>query len=481
LAATSTRGDNAVIERASPNDMMELAADVGPLPMQVGALLTFEAPLDVDAALEQLAVRVRSVPRLRQRLTRTPLGCGRPIWVDDAAFDDRAHIRRLVCPAPGDEAALLACATELVGSRLPGGRPPWAATLVTGLERGRTALVIVFDHVLADGIGGLAVLANLVDGMAQPVDNGFPRPAPSALALARDAASHRWQAMARWREGIAHVRSAVAELQPGLRSAAPRTSLNRPTGSRRATRVVRADLAAIRSVAHAHDATVNDVVLAAVTGALRALLLARGEDADRFVVSIPISARRSASSEQLGNEVGVLPVELPASGELGSRLDEIAHITRARKAADATRGSSATLVGPMFRVLGRLGLLRRFIERQRLINTLVTNLRGPDEQLSFAGTAIAEVIPISIVTGNVTVAFAVLSYAGSLTVTINSDADACPDVDTLSNLLQGSLNSSITPASPRRTADPSSAPVGHGRSGPPAVVDDGRQGVRGNS
>jgi diacylglycerol O-acyltransferase len=139
------------------------------------------------------------------------------------------------------------------------------------------------------------------------------------------------------------------------------------------------------------------------------------------------------------------------------------------------------LVGPMFRVLGRLGLLRRFIERQRLINTLVTNLRGPDEQLSFAGTAIAEVIPISIVTGNVTVAFAVLSYAGSLTVTINSDADACPDVDTLSNLLQGSLNSSITPASPRRTADPSSAPVGHGRSGPPAVVDDGRQGVRGNS
>ena len=195
----------------------------------------------------------------------------------------------------------------------------------------------------------------------------------------------------------------------------------------------------MRAAAHAHGATVNDVVLTAVTGALRALLVERGEDADRLVVSIPISGRRQTTSDRLGNDVGVLPVELPTVGGVAWRLEAIAGITRSRKDAGAARGSSAALVDPMMRVLGRLRLLRVFIDHQHLINTLVTNLHGPDEPLTFAGAPITDLMPISVVTGNVTVVFAVLSYAGVLTIVINADADACPDLDSLARRLDQEL------------------------------------------
>jgi WS/DGAT/MGAT family acyltransferase len=429
------------IERATANDMMQLATDVGPVPMQVGAVLVLDADpgLEADAAREVLAARIAGVPRLRQRLVRAGFGCGRPVWVDDETFAIDEHIHVRPCPSPGDEAALLACATGILGRKLPLDRSPWDATILTGLADGSSALIVVFNHVLADGIGGLAVLASLVDGQPTPDDYGFPRPAPLRRALAVDAASVRLKALARWREGLAIVRDAVAELRPAVGSSPPRCSLNRPTGARRATAAVHVDLDAVHAVARSHDATINDVVLTAVTAALGALLRQRGEDVDHLVVSIPISARAHASSQELGNAVGVLPIELPLAGALDERLTEIARRTRTRKSSTSVRGSSAALLGPLFRAMARLGVLRWFIDHQRLINTLVTNVHGPDSQLTFAGATIRAVTPISVVTGNVTVAFAVLSYAGTLTITINTDADALTDLGHLTDLLAEGL------------------------------------------
>ena len=188
-----TNGARTVIERATANDMMQLATDVGPVPMQVGARAGVgrRPQGSTRRRPEMLSTRIEGVPRLRQRLVRTAFGCGRPVWVDDETFSIDAHIHVRACPAPGDEAALLACATEILGGRLPLDRPPWAATIVTGLADGSSALIVVFNHVLADGIGGLAVLASLVDGMPPPTDYGFPRPAPSRRALAVDAAAAR--------------------------------------------------------------------------------------------------------------------------------------------------------------------------------------------------------------------------------------------------------------------------------------------------
>lgn len=181
------------------------------------------------------------------------------------------------------------------------------------------------------------------------------------------------------------------------------------------------------------------MLLAAIAGALRALLASRGEQLDPVTASVPVPARQAATAGQLGNQVGVMPVALPASGDLAGRVTRIAAITRERKTA--ARGTSAALLGPAFRLLAPTGLFRLFFDRQRLIHTFVTNLRGPAEPLTFAGAPVRAVIPIPNTTGNVTVTFGVLSYAGTLRITVLSDPIRVPDVAVLIAALRRELGS----------------------------------------
>ena len=141
------------IERASPTDLMHLACDLPGSPMQVTAILVLAAASTVDltAVRDLIGQRLQTVPRLRQRLVRVPFGGGRPVWADDPAFDIRDHVHAVACPAPGDEAALLDVAADVMTRRLPLNRPLWSATLVTSLSDGRAALVVTLHHVLADG------------------------------------------------------------------------------------------------------------------------------------------------------------------------------------------------------------------------------------------------------------------------------------------------------------------------------------------
>jgi len=436
----------APVDRASPADLMQLATDVGPAPMQVGAVLMLATGPGFSNVEAQrlLSERVRAVPRLRQRLRRAPPGCGRPFWTDDPAFDLRHHIRQLPCPPPGDERALLEVAAAVTGEPLPRSRPLWSATFVTGLADGGTGLVIVMNHVLADGIGGLAVLARLVDEAPGPPPGdpqaGFPVPAPRARTLAADAWASRARRLAHPARSVRTIRQGLAELsgaRPPRRF--PPTSLNRPTGPRRRLDVAAADLAAIRELGHAHGGTINDVILAAIAGALRALLASRGEELDLVTVSVPVSARQAATGGQLGNQVGMMPVVLPADGDLATRVTQIAAITRVRKRA--ARGTSAALLGPPFRLLAPTGLLRWYFNHQRLIHTFATNLRGPAQPLTFAGAPVRAVIPIPNTTGNVTVTFGVLSYAGTLRITVLSDPSQVSDVAILTTALRRELGS----------------------------------------
>ena len=429
------------IERASPNDVMQLASDSSSSPMQVAGILVLDTAscgFDGTAARDAIAQRIRGIPRLRQRLIRVPFGHGRPIWVDDPDFDIKNHVREVRCPVPGDEDALLGVAAEILTHPLPAGRPLWSATFIIGLAHDRTALIVVFHHVVADGIGGLAVLANLVDGAARPPESDSPRPWPSRWAVFLDALITRLRVLAQLPSAPRRLRGAVAELRAAGAGRAPRCSLNRPTGPRRRFGIVRADLTRVRAVAHAHGATVNDVVLTAVAGALHAVLRARGETVETFVVSVPVSARREASAAQLGNEVGVIPLALPTTGDPVQRLETVNRISREGKSAP--RAASAALVEPVTRALAWLGLFRWFVDRQRLVTTFVTNLRGPEARLSFLGTTIADVIAVTSVTGNVTVAFAVLSYAGTLAVTVIADPETCPDLPVVVDELQRELD-----------------------------------------
>lgn len=430
-----------LIERVSPDDLMLLACDVGPVPLQVGAVLVLDARpgFDMSAARAAIAERLAAVPRLRQRMVSVPLGCGRPIWVDDAAFDVSAHVRSVTCRPPGDDAALLETAAAITTQPLPWSRPLWSATFVGGLTGSRVAVVVVFHHVLADGIGGLSVLASLVDGVPAPQPAPFPRPMPSRRQLAADATRSRLKSAEHGLAAIASLPAAFSELNLTGLTPVARSTLNGPTGPKRSLSVVRTDLGSILASAHAHAATVNDVVLAAVTRAVAALLARRGEAADSLVASVMVGGRPAGSSARLGNHIGVMPVRLPAGGPRAEQLERIAAITRAHKVM--RRGASARLLRPGFRTLGVTGLLRPFINRQRLVSIFVTNLRGPDAVQKFAGQVITDVLPVTLIAGNVTLSFGVMSYAGSLAVVIIADPARHPDLDVLTDLLRAELDS----------------------------------------
>jgi diacylglycerol O-acyltransferase / wax synthase len=433
------------VDRVNPADLMQLVTDIGPVPMNFGAALVLDSRPGFTAAEAErlLAERIEAVLRLRQRLRRAPPGCGRPYWADDADFDLRWHVRCQACPAPGDEGALLKMAAALLIEPLPLSRPLWTATFLTGLAEGRTGLVLVMNHVLADGVGGLAVLARLadaIDGLAPPISPAarFPAPAPRVRALAADAWAGRARRLSDPAGALRTIRQGFAELGgSGWPRNVPRTSLNRPTGSRRRLDLVTADLAAIRAFGHARGGTVSDVIVAAVAGAVRALVASRGERLDLVTISMPASARQVTSAGQLGNQVGVMPVTLPAAGDLTTRVPQVAAITRERKLA--ARGTSAALLGPVFRLLALTGLLRRLLDRQRLVHTFATYLHGPAEPISFAGAQVQAVIPLTSTTGNVPVAFVALSYAGTLRITAVSDPGRVPDVAVLIGALRRDL------------------------------------------
>ena len=444
-------------ERAGAADLGQLVVDVGSVPNQIGAVLTLDGVGEGDVArlYAVLGDRLAGVPRLRQRLVTARRGGGGAVWVEDPGFDVARHLEVVDCPAPGDEAVLLALAAGRVTAPLPSTAPRWRATLVTGLTGGGAALIVVFHHVLADGLGGLAVLARLVDGAAE---------VPAVPGAATGTSSTRTRPGRRSR--LARVLRRLAALWPRLQAVrrelgarptfATRCSLNHPTGPQREVAVVRTELAALKAVAHAHgDATVNDVLLAVIAGALGTLLRSRGEQVDELVATVMVAAAAAggaagatrggsaggSTGPPAGNQVGIAPIALPTGGTLADRLPTIGARTRprTRPRMQARRGASAAPLGAVMAILARLHLLRWCIDHQRMVHTFVTNLRGPADPVRIAGVTVTGLVPISLATGNVTVAFAAMSYAGTMTVTVVTDPTHHPDRDVLLRALEAEL------------------------------------------
>jgi hypothetical protein len=189
---------------------------------------------------------------------------------------------------------------------------------------------------------------------------------------------------------------------------------------------VRADLERAKQVAHAHQATVNDVVLCTIAGGARALLAARGELQRPLVlkVSVAASVRAATSASQAGNLVGVLLVPVPIGEENPiRRLEQIARATAERKRLPPYQ--------PAARLLQRWMI--RAMNRQRRINLLMSNLPGPPQPMYFAGAKILEMFQIGVVQGNVAVQVGALSYSGQLNFDIVADANLVPDLTVFAN------------------------------------------------
>jgi WS/DGAT/MGAT family acyltransferase len=228
-------------------------------------------------------------------------------------------------------------------------------------------------------------------------------------------------------------------------------SLNEPVGTRRRLMLVRADLAAARTTAHAHDATVNDVVLAAMAGGARRLLESRGELVADLVlrVSVAASLRDTGDEVTSGNRVGIRLAPLPVC--------EPDAVRRLRSIAAATareRGKAPFQLGG--RLLQRWMVRTMF--RQRLVNLLMSNLPGPPLPLYFDGAQVLEMFQVGLVQGNIPLSVGVVSYAGQLNFDIVADPGAVPDVAIFTDGLSAALEAlGATPHSRRAaTESPSS-------------------------
>jgi diacylglycerol O-acyltransferase / wax synthase len=471
-----------LLERLTASDLFMLlwddygwSTDIGGLAILDGtSLLDPNGHLRIEAVRRHLEPRLRLVPRFRQLLYRPRRGLGWPLWVDAPSFDLADHIRVHPLGAPGNQAQLLEACQDLARRRLDPARPLWELWLLPGLPERRVGALLRLHHALADGAAAAAAFAALLDLTADAPSPAIPpwtpTPIPTTVELLGDNLRRRRQEVGRGWSGLTHpgktLRLARLTL-PAWREIltdkpAPPTSLNHPVGPDRRLAIVRGRLDRTKQLAHAHPATVNDVVLAAVAGGLRQLLASRGEDVQGLMqrAMVTISVHHEQPGQAQGNKPGWMMVPLPlGEPDPVRRLALIAAETAARKHKPRPEAGTG-----IFRFVAAQRLWYRHFPQQRSVNLVVSNAPGPPAPLYLAGARLLELFPMMPVMGNLTLVVAVVSYAGQLNLTAVADRDGCPDLEVFTQGVRSALDdlarSVLVPATQQSV---SGAAVGGGR------------------
>ena len=463
------------VDRLTAEDQLMLAWD-DRWPQDVGALALLDGSslidpvggIRLDAVRAAIESRLHLVPRSRQLIHYPRRGLGGPFWLDAPDFDLGRHVQVLPLPADSGETTFLNAVERLRRQRLDRSRPLWELWLLPGLSDGRVGLFVRMHHAIGDGRAALSMLAAFLDAdpaiPAAPAPWWTPEPPPSARQLLGESVLRRLTGLAGALSVFARPRTTARQVLDALPAArelladnpAPKTSLDRVVGPDRNLAVIRSGLADVRRIARSYDATVNDVLLAATAGGLRALLRSRGEQVDGLMVPIyvPVSLRRRLRGPVQGNLIAqmVVPLCLGVS-DPGERLRQIAAETVQRKAR------SRTSLGTMFR--GRIAsrLLLKAIKRQR-VNLTSASLPGPRRPLYLAGAQMLEVFPMLNLIGWVALGVGALTYAGRLDVCIIADRDAYPDIDIVAAGVRGELEALrvTTPSGPLASLDAPQGP-----------------------
>jgi diacylglycerol O-acyltransferase / wax synthase len=445
------------MERLTAHDLSMLWPDDAGWPQDIGVLAILDGNPLLDAngrfriekVRRAIEARLHLVPRFRQLIFLPRRGQGWPLWVDAATFDITEHVKVVPVPAPGDQSQLLGVVEQLRRRPLDRSRPLWEMCYLTGLPGGRIGMYIKVHHTIADGAAGVATLGALLDAIPdQPPSPGppwTPAPVPSARELFRDNLLRR-------RDGVIRAFSALArpvqttrrvrEAWPALRETlggeqAPQTSLSHAIGPDRRLSLIRSNLHLAKVVAHASDATVNDVLIAAIAGGLRVLLSSRGEPVEDVVLRayVPVSLHAQQRGPARGNLDGMMAVPMPVGvPDPVHRLRLIAAETSERKKRHRVPGG-ALLRNP---TIQRAFL--PFMARQRLASAYVANVPGPPMPLYLAGAQLLELFPIVPLIGNITLGVGALSYAGQFNITVVADRDACPDVEVFADAVRDGLH-----------------------------------------
>jgi diacylglycerol O-acyltransferase len=441
------------MDRMSPQDASFLYFEDANNPMHVGSVLIFEGPPPRYGDLVRMVLRkLHLVPRYRQRVRFPPLQLGRPVWVDDPHFQILYHVRHSAVPPPGGAEELRNLAGRVQAQHLDRTKPLWELWMVEGLEGGRWALVNKVHHCMVDGVAGTDLMSVLFESSADArLPSEVPWRAgrePSEAELLLDALADgvtspfaRLQALPLPGRSPLLTPQEMLDVWRGFRRAwsglrPTPSSLNGPLGPHRRWSWVKGSLDEVKEVKAALGGTVNDVVLAAITNGFRELLLTRGEPIEGRVVRtlVPVSVRSPRERGILNNRVSGLFPELPVGiADPLQRLEDI------RRQMDGLKESRQAVAGDVLTQLSGftpamwLAMGSRLGSRfpQRLVQTVTTNVPGPQQPLYARGRRMLECYPYVPIGGRARVGVAIFSYVGDLTFGVTADYDTVPDLDVL--------------------------------------------------
>jgi diacylglycerol O-acyltransferase len=447
-------------ERLSGLDAMFLHLEDRSAHMHVGAVFVYEGrPPSYQELLASVASRLDRVPRYRQRLAFVPFAAARPVWVDAADLDLEYHVRHTALPPPGGDEPLRKLAGRLFAQRLDRGKPLWELWLIEGYGEGRFAVLSKTHHCMVDGVSGVDLATVLHDLEPTPAPRAAappwtPRPAPDRAALLASSLKDQvTRPLELAREALRPAtagRRMLLELVGGLKpllglsqmGLAPESSLNHPIGPHRRWEMTSLDLGAVKRVRAALGGTVNDVLLAAVAGALRTLLQGRGETPRGDLrVFVPVSVRAPGERGTYGNQVAAVFCPLPV-GE----PDPVARLRRVSAAMKGLKESRQAVGALALTHLGEFtpptiaAQAARLGSSTRWFNLVVTNVPGPQVPMYLVGRKLVACYPVVPLARLQTIGIALLSYCGAIHVGLLGDADRARDLPMLARALRDAVD-----------------------------------------
>lgn len=448
-------------ERLSFLDNTFLVMEGGTNPMHVGATLVF-APgdtitpggetVDIDVFRAFIGNRLQYVPRYRQRLQWVPVE-RHPVWVDDEHFDLTYHVRHVALPGPGSRQQLREMSGRFLSQRLDRSRPMWEVLVIEGLADGGFALVTKVHHCMIDGIGGVDLLKVLLapfpsDDLGVP-DEYVPRPAPEPIDLFLEETVRRLRlpadAVRNFRRFTEETRELGDEVVHRLKAMthsarsgwfvnASETPINERIGPNRRIAHLVTDLDRVKAVKNGLGGTVNDVVIAAVAGAVRSFLVHdRDFDVDGvdFRAMVPVSIRGDGGFGDLGNHITMWLVDLPiGEADPVARYRAVGATTARNKDADHALGAAMLTQSASFTPSTVLSVAARVAAATiRPFNMTVTNVPGPQVPLYLMESRLLRIFPLVPLWVNHGIGVALFSYDGALNWGFSSDWDSVPDLD----------------------------------------------------
>jgi WS/DGAT/MGAT family acyltransferase len=436
-----------------PLDSAFITLEVPSAPLHIGAIIELEAGDDLDPIVrferikETVRSRLHEIPVLTQRILRTPFDLAWPVFAEDPEFDLDFHVVRRAVPTPGGEAELDALVGRVMSRELVPDRPLWELNVIEGLADGRAAIVIKIHHALVDGVSGAATLAKFFD-ITPDVREPEPRtteaaptePLPTPLELLSRTASdllrrpsavvdaisssveHAADALERVTKSALNDPPEFGVHQPSIFEA-HRTSINGTPGHSKRFARLKMDLNEVKYAAKARGATVTDFVMATVSGGLRRLFEARGEELSRDLIAfVPINVRRSGDEGELGNQISAMLMGLRT--DLEDPEDRIRAISTAQSlVADLQRENNARLlmdlaaaVGPTIAsAAGRtMSALELYDHLPPAANVVVSSVPGPPIPLWLGGYRVATAAPLGPLMAGLALNITVLGYVDQL-------------------------------------------------------------------